>query len=288
MVGRDSFWIPPHILLYCAFVMSIATGLYAWWNIKGLAWWRIVLFLSLALIAAPFDEFWRRVFDKENINNVLISWSLPHLILLGSLFLTIFYLIPILRKDENEQARWLFGGLALAGLVDIGFILTIPFFPTGPFQVFGFWGAGIVAFVYCIGILVANRHISGFASSTIMAILLTLLSIFAIEGSNAVLALSPMPYNQVPTWLILFALLIPAIVNDLAGERFSSLLRGLVAGVLWGGILFGFSSIFFASEFKYSFQKGLQATVSSGVGGMLAAIMLIIFQTEKVIYRYSV
>lgn len=286
-MGQDSFWILPKMLFYLAVAVGIATAIFAWRRTNDHAWRKISLILLLVMAILPLEELWDRIFGPETLNSVLIVWSPPHLLILGSLMAALILILPITRKDESGQSQRLFGGMALAASVDLGFIIAGPFFPTGPFQLIGFWGAGITAFVYAVGVLVANRRVPGFASSTIMAILLVLLTTFAVGGS-AVYRIDDITHVNPPAWLVTFALLAPAMINDFMNKKFSFFLRGFVAGALWGAILFGFSSIFFEPQFKYGGDKIIQAVIASGAGGVLAALMLMIFQTEKVIYKYSV
>ncbi|MDP2647969.1 MAG: hypothetical protein Q8P35_01875 [Candidatus Yanofskybacteria bacterium] len=286
-MGQDSLWIPPRILFYLAVIAGIATGVSAWRKTNDPTWRKIFLILLLIVAALPFEKLWDHIFGPEALNSVLIVWSPPHLLILGALMAALILVLPVTRKDESGQSQRLFGGLALAASVDLGFIIAWPFLPLGPFQLIGFWGAGVISFIYAVGVLVANRRIPGFASSTIMAILLVLLTTFTVEGYS-ISSFDSIRYVNPPAWLITFALLMPAIVNDFMSKKFPFLLRGLVAGVVWGTILFGFSSIFLEPQFKYGADKIAQAVIASGVGGALAALMLMIFQTEKVIYKYSV
>lgn len=92
LIGRDSFWIPPHVLTYAgvtlAAVVSLgvlaletasrerAPGRMAVLGLVGtpgwhLAWWGIVA----TILAAPVDELWHRLFGLD-----VTLWSPPHLL----------------------------------------------------------------------------------------------------------------------------------------------------------------------------------------------------------------
>ncbi len=100
LIGRDSFWIPPHLMTYSGVAVVAAVALTAlaretWLTLKGrrppatvrllglvgtrgmhLAWWGILIMI----LAAPIDDLWHRLFGLD-----VTLWSPPHLLgLLGS------------------------------------------------------------------------------------------------------------------------------------------------------------------------------------------------------------
>jgi hypothetical protein len=98
LVGRDSFWIPPHVMTYasvalaalvCAGVLlretwcarrgdrpSLAVEVLGLTGTRGfhLAWWG----MAMTIAAAPLDEAWHRAFGID-----VTLWSPPHLLGLG-------------------------------------------------------------------------------------------------------------------------------------------------------------------------------------------------------------
>jgi hypothetical protein len=100
LIGRDSFWIPPHVLTYASVAVATMVSLGAvaleTWLARGrpaapgsirllrlvatpgfhLAW----LGTALVLLAAPIDDLWHRLFGID-----VTLWSPPHLLgLLGA------------------------------------------------------------------------------------------------------------------------------------------------------------------------------------------------------------
>src|SRR5438093_12155023 len=95
VIGRDSFWIAPHVMTYAgvavAAMLSLGVRLHETWaarrgrapsdtlRIAGLvgtrgyhlAWWGI----ALTIIAAPIDDLWHRLFGID-----VTLWSPPHLL----------------------------------------------------------------------------------------------------------------------------------------------------------------------------------------------------------------
>jgi hypothetical protein len=81
---RETFWSPPHLLLYTGTTGSLVIGALG----IGLAWlagrriplgYLIVASGALVVVgAAPLDEFWHRTFGRD-----VDVWSFPHLVALG-------------------------------------------------------------------------------------------------------------------------------------------------------------------------------------------------------------
>ena len=92
LIGRDSFWIPPHVLTYSGVtaMVLVSFGVLAWATVQGeqpagtirvarlvgtpgyhLAAWGI----ALTVLAAPIDDVWHRLFGID-----LTLWSPPHLL----------------------------------------------------------------------------------------------------------------------------------------------------------------------------------------------------------------
>jgi len=85
-IGRDSFWIAPHLMIYG----SVVAGLILGWGVLVFERWRGIpstrgfrlaaLGLVLVVLAAPIDDLWHRLFGLD-----VTLWSPPHLLaLLGS------------------------------------------------------------------------------------------------------------------------------------------------------------------------------------------------------------
>jgi hypothetical protein len=82
-IGRDSFWIPPHLMIYASVVAGLALG----WGVLAYEWWRGIpttrgfrlaaLGLVLVVLAAPIDDLWHRLFGLD-----VTLWSPPHLLAL--------------------------------------------------------------------------------------------------------------------------------------------------------------------------------------------------------------
>lgn len=122
-IGRDSFWIAPHLIIYGSVVVGLALG----WGVLAYEWWRGIattrgfrlaaLGLVLVVLAAPIDDLWHRLFGLD-----VTLWSPPHLLaLFGSAVSTLgCLLIAIevypLRSWSARVALVLAGALLYGGV----------------------------------------------------------------------------------------------------------------------------------------------------------------------------
>lgn len=279
-VGRDSFWEPPHLLLYSAIMTAIALGLYGWHMTKEKIWKRLAIVLTFVLVSAPFDELWHQIFGYEDLSTIWVIWSPPHLVLIGTIIAGLIMLLPVLKQDEDPIARRFFGSLAFASILNLAMILPGPLEPTGGWALLGFWGAGGVAFIYVLVLLYAQKWIPGIAGATITAMsFIVLFSIaFGVEIADDIIM---KPHDHAPSFLLVFAYIIPAIYLDLM-KKHPMWIRSTVTGLLWAAIFYGFSSSYFEPVFQYSLSNMFIAIIASGIGGLAASAMM-----QSIPYRVS-
>lgn len=278
-IGRESFWEPPHLLLYTAVMVAFVGAIYGWSKTGEARWRRLMIALFLVPLSAPFDDLWHRLFGKEEISSILIIWSPPHLVLIGGLAASCLLLLPLVKRDSDRDAQWLFGGLIFAALLSLSFFLAGPFIPTEPHRLLGFWGAGITGGLFAAMALLASKHLPGLGGATLTAafFLLTASIGFGIKFAPEV----PLkPHAHPPGWLTLFSYLAPAVLIDLL-KKPPLWIKGALAGALWAGLLYGFSSRFFEPQFQYSSLEAAQAVLASALGGLASGIAISIFSKKK-------
>jgi hypothetical protein len=137
LIGRDSFWIPPHVMTYAgvALAVLVSFGVLAWETLLGgpdraagappvlrilgltgtrgfhLAAWGI----GLTVLAAPIDDLWHRLFGLD-----VTLWSPPHLLGILGAVINSFACLVIAREVCPEGSRARLAALVLTGAVLYG------------------------------------------------------------------------------------------------------------------------------------------------------------------------
>ena len=145
IIGRDSFWIPPHAMTYAGVTVMVllSFGVLAWTTLRPpaaasagelvrvagiagtrgfhLAAWGI----AITVLAAPIDDLWHRVFGLD-----VSLWSPPHLLgILGAAINTLGCFL-IAREVYPARSRAGFAALVLTGTflqVGVNFVLQPTF-----------------------------------------------------------------------------------------------------------------------------------------------------------------
>ena len=205
LVGRDSFWIPPHMLTYAsvavAGVVSLGVVALETWSARAggrvpgairlvglfgtrgfhLAW----LGMALLLVAAPIDDLWHRLFGID-----VTLWSPPHLLgLLGAQVNTLACLLI-------ARETWPAGGRAraIALLVGTSFLFGTFAIGTDPSWRIAFLHGGLYFFTWPVlsalvfaFALVLGARLSGLRWAPVAIVLLgvlTQLSITAVAAAG--------------------------------------------------------------------------------------------------------
>ena len=192
-VGRDSFWIPPHVMTYggVAIVVLVSFGVLARDTLRHLVGGRAprgttrvagvtgtpgfylaACGIALTVLAAPIDDLWHRLFGID-----VTLWSPPHL--LGLLGVTINTLACLLIVREAYPARgWArYLGLVLAASTLFG-SLGVALRPTGRLAfLYGgisFYSYPILAALLLPMALVAAARLTGHRSAPLVVIAIAL------------------------------------------------------------------------------------------------------------------
>lgn len=273
-IGRDTFWEPPHILIYGSVTFAILLGIAGFLKTKAPEWKRIAGFLAIAPLLGPFDELWHKWFGVENLTSPWIVWAIPHVLLIVAVATALVLTLPILRREENdESAKRVFGAMIFAALLNLGLILVIPLNPFGPYHLLGFFGSVFTAFLISFLLLSSEKWIGGFAPTFLVVAFFLTLYLVGFEGRepiNPTIVSNPHPY--VPAWLVVFSYIIPAFFIGMSG-RFRLPFRGMMIGLLWGCVLYGFAGGFFELAMKYDTVETAEAILSAIIGGAIGALL---------------
>jgi hypothetical protein len=161
VIGRDSFWIAPHVMTYAgvAVISVVSLGVLALETLAArrgqaprgslrlaglvgsrgyhLAWWGI----ALTILAAPIDDLWHRLFGID-----VTLWSPPHLLGLAGAQINSLGCLFIARE------AWPAGGRLRTVTLGIGGLLLFSGFQTGvdPSLRTAFLHGGVRFFTYAM------------------------------------------------------------------------------------------------------------------------------------------
>ena len=175
VIGRDSFWIAPHVMTYAAVaaiaVISLGVLVVETWRARRgtappgavalaglsgtrgfhLAWWG----MAIVILAAPIDDLWHRLFGLD-----VTLWSPPHLLgLAGFQVSNLGSLLIALEVYDEGWTRW--GALTAGGILLLGtFYILVDqsaqtAFRRGSIFLFTFAVLGALAFTFAL-VLVAR------------------------------------------------------------------------------------------------------------------------------------
>ncbi len=193
-IGRDSFWIPPHVMTYggVTAIVLVSFGVLAWTTgrraggrggepstirMLGLAGTRgyhlAAWSIALTVLAAPIDDLWHRMFGLD-----VTLWSPPHLLgLLGGI-LNAAACWLIARETYPPASRARLVAIVLAGAL----VYAGVSFGLQPGVRIAYVHGGVRFFTYPIlgalllpPILVLTARLSALRMAPILAVLVTLL-----------------------------------------------------------------------------------------------------------------
>lgn len=275
-VGRDTFWEPPHLLLYSSAITAIGMSMYGWHRSRENVWRRLALVLLLVPLSAPFDELWHRMFGVEPVSSPLIIWSPPHVTLILATMGGFLFLLPLLSHDRDITARRFFGGCCFASAMGLGLFLTGPVEPTGANHLLGFAGAGVMSAVLVALLVISYRWMPGVLGATLTSIFFLLIQSINV-GQRFLPELKVAPHEHPPRWLFLFATLLAAVSIDLLGKRLPAWVLTPVAAVVWSTVIYSFSSSFFDPQFQYLPSDAFVAVISSAIGGLFVGGLIALY-----------
>jgi|SRR5713101_2471020 len=131
LIGRDSFWIPPHLMTYAGVsaTMLISFGVLAWETWHGTGSVRMLGFsgtrgfhlaawgIAITVLAAPVDNLWHRIFGLD-----VTLWSPPHLMGILGASINALACLVIAREVYPERSGARLVAMVVAGAVLYGSI----------------------------------------------------------------------------------------------------------------------------------------------------------------------
>ncbi len=239
-IGRESFWIPPHLGIYAGLFISLAGFVWigtSWrWKLNRGLW--VYATGIIGVVAAGYaDELWHQRFGVEKFGTLEAVWSPTHVAaLLGGITASlgiIFFLSGMSRAKRAGGGRlaWLLAA-QFGVLVSIVTLLVLPLGPETRFRVLGVWGAPGVAFI-----ILTTRFFGSALSEKPWA--LTLITFYNWTGNAVLLS------NHTSALLLVGFLavgLVPPVLGDLIiqkGRKAKAVKKAYTAAGLVWGVIFG-------------------------------------------------
>ena len=196
-VGRDTFWIPPHVMTYAGVTLTglLSFGMLAWYTLRrdrspdvirifgivGTRGFHLTAWgMGVTVLAAPIDDLWHRLFGLD-----VTLWSPPHLLgILGGLISSAGLMI-IAREayPANRLARTVVLVLVGASLYRGLALVTQPAYLFG-YHYGGVWfyGPAIFSALLLPFALIPAARLTGLRSSP--ALVLVVVALTALVGQS--------------------------------------------------------------------------------------------------------
>lgn len=281
-IGRDQFWIPPHILLYVCLAIILVVSFIAWQKTKIIEFRNLFFITCLFPITGVLDQFWHSIFGVENLVSPIVVWSPPHLMILASLIAVTFYSRKIASFDESIHLKWMMECIIFGSILGFALIFLVPLHPLGAYHIFGFWGAGILTFIWLAITLYAQNKIKETGTviliTLIFSVLLCISPATIIKPAEGIIIGSI--YNP-PAWVFIFSYLVPAIFLEIV-NKWNSILKSMVAGILTS-FIFYFTAVYFIDISFYGKPEIIQAVFSSLIGGLFAGMLFMTYIKKDIL-----
>ncbi len=228
-IGRESIFIPPHLILYSSLV-SLLVLLYSTKSSIPKSTW---FFIVAIIISGPADEWWHNKFGQEQITDILIVWSPPHLFA----ELSIIGLLGIVFRRFVMRNTKLSLMLQWAAISSIVLFILIPFDLLSPYHILGDYG-GVIN-IFALEILVyfylhLQKGISLWPLTATMFILS--MPLYLQEGPIT----SFQNFHQhLPLTILAFVYVVPAVIADFIGYKKSNVFKTTLFLLAYVGIYLG-------------------------------------------------
>lgn len=227
-IGRDSLFILPHLILYSGLVFLFIFLYRTKGSVPKITW----LLAALVVISGPFDDWWHTNFGVEQINDLLIVWSPPHLMVelsLIGLFLIVLKKLVIQNAKFSLMLQW----AAISSLV---LITLMPLDLLSPYQVLGEFGGLINIFV--IGLLVYTYFELRRSYLFPLLVVMFLLSIPLYLQEGPITDFQKF-HEHLPIITLAVIFLGPAAIVDIFGVTKSNLFKTTLFLLAYVGIFLG-------------------------------------------------
>ncbi len=276
-VGRDEFWIAPHVTLYVCLAIMFMVSFLAWRKTKIREFRNLFLITCFFSVTGILDQVWHSVFGVENLVSPIVVWSPPHLLILASLITITLYSRKIVSFEQDSSLKWLMQCALFAGFLGFILIFMMPFYPLGSYHIAGYWGAGFLMFIFLLISLYEQKSIN--QTGTVILVT-TIFMMLSTAGPASIVhpaqGIIIEPMHNPPLWLFIYSFMVPAIFIELA-HSWNPITKGTIAGLLSGAIFYLSALYFIDVPNFYGIHEILVAVVSCTLGGLIAGVISYFF-----------
>jgi hypothetical protein len=267
--GRESFIALPHLFIYGGAAAGIIITWYAYRATSQRAWVWMFRTLCLIPLSGPLDELWHRWMGVESIESPLVLWSPPHALMFLSAMMAMMILAVIISRAERLKSRDIMGPAVLGMLLALLTLFIGPFFPTGPHEVMGTSGIGVVAAAAIAIYFIAQRLFPDTGSATLTAAIFIIYQMLIFDSNYYI----PVQYDflHIPDWLLILVYVVPAYLIDASGGV-NKLTQGTFAGFVFGILFYGLGGLMIPSS-GFTYAQLWTGTLAAALGGMIAGLM---------------
>lgn len=278
LLVRESMWQPPHMVMYIAVSVATMLSVYGWWHTRDHIFRKLVIVLFAVPFAAIFDEMWHIVFGEDDMSNIWMALSPPHVMVLLTYIYSAYLVLSGLERVSKNTLQRICKVCAIAVIMNCVLLMALPFDPLHFYSGEVVWTAWVVPCCIFWMMLYTKKRVDLYWSSVCLAVVHLLLTRFSLPANAP--GLIVFPYKEPTVWIGYTAYITSAIFMDVS-SAYSNTIRTTMAGLLFGSILYGFSFPLLQPEFAYPLNLGVIYIVSAGFGGFLSAKIFSTHQAQR-------
>ena len=249
-VGRESFWIFPHLIIYSSLTTIMLGFSYIFFKGDlGMSKWRALIGILMMVSAAPIDNWWHETHPPE-VGLGLMSPPHMYFAVGGAVAgVSLMHIVAERSRKNIELRKYLFVYIFAGYLMTMQAIGLLD--PSGP-TVLGYLGSGLFAAVPAGFYIFTKRT---FANAYVLILGLG-------EGLAKTLLEGNLLYLASISSASLFVSVLP---RNTKGSSFSALLYGASVGLIMGSYLFFFIGSLNLTTILLRYSFGILAASSAGI-----------------------
>lgn len=300
-IGRDSFFIPPHVLVLTSYFATTLLSLFFYlyyrrnFSAASRALGHIVLAEILFGFGFIFDNSWHQLFGQEKIDSPLIVWGPPHVFMEAAFIygqLAFIKFLASLKGSLDELWRRTLATFSFALIFsDLAGFFMMPVWPLDAYRTLGLYGGAFMsAFLF---VLVLS--LGSFLKKELLPFwgVHAVIFFFFFEGVKITKIFSPLvkfPYKpfDIPIWIHALALLVSVLAFQLLADFFEEkkfkIFNGFIFGFFYGGIFYPVAKWWIDYNhflFEFHLSDAAVMILLSALGGALASWLISFCLAEK-------